>query len=167
MASAVTQQKGMVVDMIKESPHADVTTDRVPSPDINLIHNMTEIGDLQSPLEVLLRSQLKIGILLGIVIITILFLIVYYYISTNNIELLRKYLPSSWLKILDYYSSKKQYFSFLSTSIDFNKKFIIVLLIINSLVLITLLIFNIYISAELTFNLDQYISVYNYIYKGR
>jgi hypothetical protein len=71
---------------------------------------MTEIGDLQSPLEELLRSQLKIGILLCFIIIFILFLIVYYYISSKNIQLIRKYIPYSWLKFLDFYYSKKNFF---------------------------------------------------------
>lgn len=155
-------KKDVVLNMIKESPHVNTNPERIPSPDINIIHNMTEIGDLQSPLEELLRSQLKIGILLCFIIIFILFLIVYYYISSKNIQLLIKYIPNSWLKFLDFYYSKTKFFSI---STDFNKKFIILLLIINSFVLIFLLVLNIYVSAELTVNLDQYISVQNYTYK--
>lgn len=99
--SIAQQHKDSVVKMIKESAHADTNPDRVPSPDINIIHNMAETGDITSPLEQLLRSQLKISILLCFLIIFILFLIVYYYLSSNKIEILRKYIPSSWLKILE------------------------------------------------------------------
>jgi hypothetical protein len=63
---------------------------------------MTDTGDITSPLEQLLRTQLKIGIVLCVLIIFIIFLIMYYYISYNNFELLRKYLPSSGLKFIEF-----------------------------------------------------------------
>jgi hypothetical protein len=66
-------------------------------------------------------------------------------------------------KIFRFLLFKKKFFSITT---DLNKKFIILLLIFNSFVLIFLLAINIYVSAELTLNLEQYISVHNFLYKN-
>jgi hypothetical protein len=49
---------------------------------------------------------------------------------------------------------------------DFNHKFILILMILNSIVLVYCLYLNICISIELNNNLDAYVTVYNNIHKN-
>jgi hypothetical protein len=50
-AGSALTKKATILEMVKGSRHSDVNPDRVPSPDMTLIHSITEIGDLQSTLE--------------------------------------------------------------------------------------------------------------------
>jgi hypothetical protein len=82
--------------------------------------------------------------------------------STSQYDRANKYIytPSSLSNLLKYSDNKK-----LTLNMDLNRKFIITLLIINSLVLIVLLFVNFYISLELSVNLDDYVSIHKFVYK--
>ena len=141
--------------------------DNPPSPDdtfINSVLENTENNSL-SPLEELLSWQF-VSIALIFLIILFLFyiyltryLVKYNFILiTNLIDIIDKYLFNNSTRAKDWYKNK------LNKSINYNTRFMLIMMIFNILILIYLLFLKLYISVELMNNIDDYVTVYNNIH---
>nr|WLF85186.1 hypothetical protein [Amanita phalloides] len=124
-----------------------------------------EINQLDiSPLETLLSNILTFNILILfviIIIIILLFNLIIFNKNSNLIILLVNKIFSDKLKF------KKDIVDFLEKIVNkynfFSKKYLVILIIINSFFLFWMLLFNIWITSELTNNIDDYVLVYNYL----
>jgi hypothetical protein len=149
-----------IVQSVKDSKHSNPDPDRIPSPDIDIINSALENGDLISPLEVLLNSQFSLNVLIFFLIFSLLFLTFYKFFFKENINLIRKYLPLP-------NNIKDKYINYLDNSANYNSKFILIMFILDSLLLILFLLLNLFVSAELSNNIDNYVIVYNYIHNKK
>nr|YP_009710604.1 hypothetical protein [Amanita bisporigera]QFZ98553.1 hypothetical protein [Amanita bisporigera] len=124
-----------------------------------------EINQLDiSPLEALLSNILTFNIwilFVIIIIIILLFNLIIFNKNSNFIILLVNKILS------DKFKFKKDIVDFLEKIVNkytiFSKKYLVILIIINSFLLFFMLLFNIWITADLTNNLDDYVLVYNYL----
>ena len=140
-----------------DSNHTDLTKnkEKVPSSDEFLIPSILENDELTSPLEYLLSNQIKIGVLIMLIIFLIFFVIFNMFFTSfvNRIILI-------YIKLGDKFTN------FISKSEKFYQKFYSIILGINILTLIFGVLLSIFISSELTSNLDDYILVHNELKKS-
>ena len=132
------------------------------------INCVLERGDYPniSPLEELLTYQLTLNVLIFISMILFLFIIFNKNILKYNLNFIRflvknldKYmLANKSTRATDWINNK------FNKGIDINNRFLFIMFILNSIVLIIILFLNFYISAELFGNIDKYVTVYNYIH---
>jgi hypothetical protein len=148
-----------IIENIKNSKHGDPNINRIPSPgpDNTFIHSPLEE---QSPLEGLIIHQFELNILILLLIIILLILIFNRFILSSNLDfitsLVEKYIPNTFIA--------KYIKKFNITSRDYNNKFMFIMFIIISIVLIMMLLLNIFVSTEFILKLDQYVTVYNRIH---
>ena len=160
----VTMTKNLDLnDLVKNSPH--VVSDRIPSPDPFFVPFVLESSDIESPLEVLLSSQLTLNILIWVLLFSFLYLLFSTYVLRGNIvlisKLFNKYMPITFNIFLN--KAIQRISSINSVASD---KVIFTLFIINMFLLIILLSLNTYVSIELVNNIESYVMVYNFI-KGK
>jgi len=148
-----------LTDAIKNSKHGNVDPDKIPSPDGDEIRCPLEQGDMLSPLEEILRSQLTLNILILILVIIFLILIFNRYVLKFNLNMITKFNDR-------YVADKYKYLiiNYTSKGLDFNSKFIFIMFIINTIFILLLLLLNIYISLELSNNTENYVQVYNHLH---
>jgi hypothetical protein len=149
-------------DQNKDSKQGNPDIDRIPSPDDNMFNSALEYGDLQSPLEIILESQLTLNILLLVLVISLIIIMLNIFVLNKNINLINsyiiKYLPNKY---------KDKYNNYIEKGKDYNNMFMMVMFIINSILLILFILINIILSYELSNNTDDYVSVYNYIHNNK
>ena len=145
-------------NMIKNSEHANPDINRIPSPGLDFnINSSLESGDQSIPLLDLLDVIKSFNILEIILILFLIYILCIKYINKFNIisYLIIKYLPTkyhNWNKIFE--SGNK----FNIILVNFILVFIIVLLLIFKLM-------NLYFCSELYTNIDDYVSLYNFLKK--
>jgi hypothetical protein len=152
-----------IMDSIKNSEFCDSNIERIPSPDNIFINSVLEkneqINIENSPLEVLLTSLFTLNVLTLLLIIILLILIFNRYILHFNLDLIlsliEKYMPNKLKELI-----KKK----VNKGIDYNNKFILIMFIVNSIILIIILLMSIFVSAELAYNINDYVTVYNHIH---
>ena len=149
-------------DQNKNSKQGNPDIDRIPSPDDNMFNSALESGDLQSPLEIILDSQLTLNILLLVLVISLIIIMLNIFVLNTNINIINsyiiKYLPNK-------YTDK--YKNYIEKGKEYNTMFMLVMFIINSILLILFILINIILSYELSNNTDDYVSVYNYIHNNK
>jgi hypothetical protein len=125
-----------------------------------MINCPIEKGDDSIPLVDILEGIVEANILeIGYIIILILIVFnrFFYKINVDFIKkLVNKYLPEKYTAWL--YKST-------NTSVEFNNKFTTIMFIVVSILLILLKLGNIYVTAHLYNNIDDYVLVYNHIKK--
>jgi hypothetical protein len=141
---------------IENSKHSNPDPDVIPSPDDDMIKCPLENGDLISPLEELLTAQLGFNVLSLFLIFIIIYIVLSMSLYNKNINFLSKFLPLP-VKL------KEKFTNMLERGANFNSKFMIVMLILCSINLIVIILINIFVSVELTFNTEDYVTVYNHI----
>lgn len=145
-------------ESIKNSPHGDPDITRIPSPESDLINSPLEAMENFSPLEVLLNSLVTLNILeLMLYIILILLLInkYFYPFNINNIsKIINKFMPLSFINWYTKYTNK---------SIDYNNRFTQIMFISVTILLLLFKLGNLYITAELSLKIDDYVLVYNHL----
>ena len=150
--------------LVKNSPHV-TSSDRVPSPDPFFVPSVLESSEIESPLEVLLSSQLTLNILIWVLLFSFLYLLFSTYVLRGNIVLIsnlfNKYMPITFNIFLN--KAIQRVSSINSVASD---KLIFTLFIINMFLLIILLSLNTYVSIELVNNIESYVRVYNNL-KGK
>jgi hypothetical protein len=150
--------------LVKNSPHV-TSSDRVPSPDPFFVPSVLESSEIESPLEVLLSSQLTLNILIWVLLFSFLYLLFSTYVLRGNIVLIsnlfNKYMPITFNNFLN--KAIQRVSSINSFASD---KLIFTLFIINMFLLIILLSLNTYVSIELVNNIESYVRVYNNL-KGK
>jgi hypothetical protein len=160
-------------EAIKNSPHADPDVTRIPSPSSlgdELDYFIRSPADITSPLQDILIYSLALDIIILILFIIILLIIFNRYIVKYNLNFFKniiqnlqsrginKYMPNkiiNWLNIS------------VNTSIEYNNKFVSLMLIINSIFLFLFIFLKLLISSELLINIDSYINVHNYIHNKK
>jgi hypothetical protein len=160
----VTKTKNLdLKDLVKNSP--PVVSDMVTSPDPFFVPSVLESSEIESPLEVLLSSQLTLNILIWVLLFSFLYLLFSTYVLRGNIVLIsnlfNKYMPITFNIFLN--KAIQRISSINSVASD---KVIFTLFIINMFLLIILLSLNTYVSIELVNNIESYVKVYNFI-KGK
>ncbi len=145
---------------MKESPHSNPDPERIPSPDPDIINSPLENGDLYSPLEIILISMLKLNVLTIILMIILLLLLFYRYFLEQNINII-----SSFVNKFMSNNFKEWYFKKINSGLNYKNKFVLIMFIIISILLIIFICMNIYANLELINNIDKYILVYNAKYK--
>jgi hypothetical protein len=152
-------------DLVKNSPHVTSSSDRVPSPDPFFVSSVLDSSEIESPLEVLLSSQLTLNILIWVLLFSFLYLLFSTYVLRGNIVLIsnlfNKYMPITLNIFLN--KAIQRVSSINSVASD---KLIFTLFIINMFLLIILLSLNTLVSIELVNNIESYVRVYNYL-KGK
>ena len=143
--------------------NADVNTGSAGLPGLpkigdNLINCPIEGSEDTIPLVEILDNLISLNIL-EIVLTVILILILYQkYINKININFITKivvkYLPNKYIDWFKKYST---------SSIKYNDKFTKIMFIYVSILLILLKLGNLYVTAELYNNIDDYVLVYNHI----
>jgi hypothetical protein len=129
---------------------------------------LEDINLMKNPLEEILNETLTFNILILIVIFLIILLIFNKFIIKQNssiiIFLVNKYIPDK-LKYKKYIVELLE--RILSKSKELSNKFIVIMFIINSILLISMVLINIYMNVELINNLDDYVIIYIYIKKKK
>ena len=142
-------------EILKNSEYAQHDENRIPSPDFNMINCVLEHSEIRTPLEGVLNNLVLLNVLELVIIIMLLFLIGYKYIYKFNIKytsnLIGRFFPS-WKTI-----SEK--------SIQYNDKFIIIMFIYLSVLLILMKLGNILACGELLDKIDDFVLVYTEIKK--
>lgn len=151
--------------LVKNSPHVTSSSDRVPSPDPFFVPSVLDSNEIESPLELLLSSQLTLNILIWVLLFSFLYLLFSTYVLRGNIVLIsnlfNKYMPITFNIFLN--KAIQRVSSINSVASD---KLIFTLFIINMFLLIILLSLNTYVSIELVNNIESYVRVYNNL-KGK
>lgn len=163
VAAAITWELNLKTENVKSK----LPDDNPASPDDIFIYSVLENTENNSlsPLEELLSWQF---VSIALIFLIILFLI-YIYLTkylvkynfiliSNLIDIIDKYLFHNSTRAKDWYKNK------MNQSIDYNAKFLFIMMMINILILIYLLFLNLYISVELMNNIDDYVTVYNKIH---
>jgi hypothetical protein len=141
---------------VKNSPYADPNMDRIPSPDGEFfINSLLESGESpdSSLLFILIRSEFLLNLFILILIISFLILIFNKYILSYNIETLSNFFAKRSKKIHDWLIDK----NIKNKSNFYNRKIFFILFIINTVILLYMLTLNLFVSALLLTNLDEYI----------
>lgn len=150
-------------NLIKSSEHANPDITRVPSPSISSnfdsFNSPLENHELiKSPLESLVSTLFLMDLLLLILFTLILYFIFYKYISTKNIKFVTnlsdRYLP---IKLAKFFQKLANSYS------KVNEKFIFYMFILICVQVLVLLLFQLYFLQDLYVNIDEYVSVYNYM----
>jgi hypothetical protein len=145
-------------NLINNCKITDNSEDQIPSPTNDFISSFLDNSEISSPLEELLKCQLGLNVLMLIEIFILI-------ISLINILYINK--SFNILNKLDKYLNITNKFSyFINKTKNFNHNFFIVIIIIISISLIFNIFISIYISSELSINLQDYVDVHNYIKKG-
>ena len=133
--------------------------DSTPSPTEFFIKSPLENGDNLAPLEIILYSSFIVHLSELILYLLFIYLFINKFVFKLNInfisKLINKYMPDQFNK------SQKT----INQSIEFNNKFINVMIIIITILLFLFKILNILICTELITGLDDYVLVYNYLKK--
>ena len=131
---------------------------RGPSIGDNLINCPIEAGDKSIPLIEILQGLFSLNVLEIVFIIILLLIVFNRYFYKFNVEfilkLVNKYLPNKitvWFK------------KYTNTSVKYNNKFTTFMFIVVSILLILVKLGNLYVTAELCNNIDDYVLVYNHI----
>jgi hypothetical protein len=141
-----------IVEQVKASQHANTDITRIPSPDpIVIINCPLEYGDKIAPLSGLVEIIFSYNALELILILILIYLLLNKYI----LNVISKKIPTK------YHSLKK----ILEASINYNTKFMNVSLIVTIVLLLIFKLINLYISYELSTNIDDFVLVYNAINK--
>jgi hypothetical protein len=141
---------------VKNSAYADPDVERIPSPDGEFfINSLLESGESQdsSLLFILIRSEFLLNLFILILIISFLILIFNKYILSYNIDTLSNFFAKRSKKIHDWLINK----NIKNKSNFYNKKIFFLLFIINTVILLYVLTLNLFVSALLLTNLDEYI----------
>jgi hypothetical protein len=120
----------------------------------------SEIVKTNSPLEVLLISQFIFNALILILIIILLSMLFNRFVLTSNLDFISS--------LFEKYSSNNinQWFkNKIDKGNDYNNRFILIMFIVNSIMLIVFLFITLFISSELIVNIDSYVNVYNHLKK--
>ncbi len=127
-----------------ESRYSNPDINRVPSPEMNMLNSPLEI---QTPLGDLVDVIFSYNMLELIIII----LLIYIILNRNILKVISKYIPIRFnnLKII------------VDRGISANTKFMNVIIIILVVLLLIFKLVNLFISYELTNNLDNYVNIYN------
>jgi hypothetical protein len=155
VAKSFAKNTGLSIQ-IENSKHSNPDPDVIPSPDDDMIRCPLENGDLISPLEELLTAQLSLNVLSFFLIFIIIYIVLSMFLYNKNINFLSKFLPLP-AKL------KEKFTNLLERGAKFNTKFMLVLLILCSINLIVIVLINIFVSVELTYNTEDYVTVYNHI----
>jgi len=153
-----------IKEAIKNSPHADVNIDRIPSPDIDFINSVLEASEQvnnYTPLEELINYQFTVNAIIFIFIILLLTMLFNRFIFTSNLVfisyLFEKYTSN---KISQWFTNK------INKGIDYNNRYTLFLFLFISLIIIINLIMSLFISSELLLNIDDYVTIYNHLKKN-
>lgn len=153
-----------IKESIKNSPHADVNIDSIPSPDGGFINSVLEASEQinnYTPLEELIIYQFSLNAIILIFILILLSMLFNRFILTTNLEFITS--------LFDKYTSNKisQWFkNKINKSIDYNNRFTLFLFLFISIILIINVILSLFISSELLLNIDDYVTVYNHLKKN-
>lgn len=125
--------------------------------------NHVDISNINvSPLEELLRYSFAINILIFVLLCSLTILLVNRYVLHGNlnyfISFLEKYLPNKYIPTLK---------GLMDKSMNYNNKFIKLMLTINGILFLILLFLNIFVTAELVVNIEAYVDVYNLIHSKK
>jgi hypothetical protein len=156
---AQVSKKMDILEAIKKSKFAD--SDKLPNPEDTFINSPLEIGD-SSPLENLLFDMFILNILLLILFIIFIIIIFNRYMLKFNL----KFISS----LADKFMSdkfKSRFNKNLNLGIDYNSKVMFIIFILNNITLLIILLLNIYVSAEVYNNINDYITIYNHLHSGK
>lgn len=153
-----------IKESIKNSPHADVNIESIPSPEGGFINSVLEASEQinnYTPLEELIIYQFSLNAIILIFILILLIMLFNRFILTTNLEFITS--------LFDKYTSNKisQWFkNKINKSIDYNNRFTLFLFLFISIILIINVILSLFISSELLLNIDDYVTVYNHLKKN-
>ena len=102
--------------------------------------------------------SLILDILLLLLIIILLIIIFNRYIYSKNFAFLNK-LTEKYIPLREWFNKR------ISTGIDYNSKFVLILFIFNTISLFFIISLKLIITSELLVNLDSYVEVFNYIHR--
>jgi len=167
VANAVKDNQGLMNNIAK-SHHANPDVTRVPSPGNDPFNPFINcpLESANIPIEILIKNNFIVSILLLVLFISLIYVIFNRFIFKSNINFIKvliKKLPISNDKIkkLELKLDNK-----LVKLEEINSNWLLILFSITCCTFIFILALNIYISFELYSNLDDYITVYNYL-KGK
>jgi len=119
---------------------------------------------IRNPLEGLLNNMLTFNFLILVVIFIILMLLLNKFIIKKNSSIII-FIVNKF--IYDKLKNKKYIVELLERIIkkthNLSDKFIVIFFTINSILLISMVLFNIYLNVELVNNLDDYVKIYVYL----
>lgn len=148
-----------IKNIIKNSPHADLNPDRIPSPDMNFINSPLERNELTSPIQELLFYSFVLDVSTLILFFIVILLLLNKYFIIFNFNFLnyisKKFLPikfSNWVN------------KNINKSTEINTKLNKFLIIYNCFLIFLFILLKIFITSELLVNIDSYVSVYNSIF---
>lgn len=156
--------KSHLKESIIKSAYSDPNITRIPSLALlsnEFIPSLLDNNELLSPLEKLLNYQLIINVMIFILVTSLLIIIFNKFVVKYNYDLINKLL-GKYMSI----KFKEKFDSYVSKSNELNNRFILVIFVINCILLFYFMILNIYVSSELTINIDDYILVYNHLKKS-
>lgn len=146
---------------IKSSRHGDPNPDRIPSPDPDLsINSPLEELNTGIPLVSLLINSITLDLLEIILIIILIYLLCYSYLNTNLIKFISNVLNNYNNVLINNIKN------ILSKGQNVNDKFIKYILTFVIVVLLLLKLLHIVVNADILYNIDSYVTVYNHLKKS-
>ena len=135
-----------------------INSDQIPSPvDQFSANSPLEQNDILSPLERLINDLYLLENFSLIIMVLILLLLLYRYANTHIYNYILKfvhtYMPNKFIN---------WYIKFHNTTVIFNRKFLTFAIIYLIVLLFMIHLVSIYISFNLTTNINDYIQIYNY-----
>lgn len=148
-----------IKNIIKNSPHADLNPDRIPSPDMNFINSPLERNELTSPIQELLFYSFVLDVSTLILFFIVILLLLNKYFIIFNFNFLN-YISKKFLTIKFSNWVNKN----INKSTEINTKLNKFLIIYNCFLIFLFILLKIFITSELLVNIDSYVSVYNSIF---
>jgi general stress protein YciG len=145
-----------IKNSIKNSKHADISKDRIPSPDTDN-YFVNSPFEANIPLVTLLNAIWTLNIfelILMVILVWLLFNKYLKYLSFNiSRKIVYKYMGDNFIEKFEKYQKKFE---------EFNNKFSIVMYMWVGLLLIIIKLVNIFFSGVLYYDIDNYVLVYNH-----
>jgi hypothetical protein len=143
-----------IKNAIKDSKHADISKDRVPSPDNDFVNSPFEEN---IPLVTLLNAIWTFNILELILMVILVWLLFNKYLKNYSFnissKIVHKYMGDKFIEKFEKYQKIFE---------NLNNKFSVVMYMWVGLLLIIIKLVNIYFSGVLYYDIDNYVLVYNH-----
>ena len=159
-AGAAISKNLILTDSLKNSPHANPNVDHIPSPTDSGPFIFSVLEDDSIPLLDLIENLFSLNVLEFILIIFLIYLLCQKYVNNFNINFIsnfiKKYLPNKF----------QRFTNILQTGGKINNKVSIFMIVLIFILIIFFKLLQIYITYELSENIDDYVLVYNHIKKN-
>ena len=153
-----------MLNSIASNSNKNINNDTIPSPPRrgadDFINSVIESGDLDLdiPIVSILHDLISLNYVELFVICLLIYLFIYHYVNKYTSTLNQKFRS----KLFSYFNYKsKQTESNIERAVNYNERFIIIMLILTFILLLIIKIGHIFISVHLFQSIDSYVQVYN------